>query len=359
MGAVIIGVGVAVAAIGIVLGAIGFGSSETTSGAALFTVGSIVFVGGLVLFALGSIQRAVVDVANKLDGVLHFEPDEEHGGLSGHDGQLDGHPVERPLAAARHEAPEDAPAPVVPPLRLDPLPPVRPAAPEPAPVSARLPEPEPAPAPVVDEEKTASGGRGLPSWFRRKPAPEPEAEPEIVIEETVVEIEEPAPAPAPVPPPLSSESLRREVPSFLREGLSRPSVERPSTQRASTERMSTERPVPPAFGDEPFEPRPPLPERRPFTPFASAPPPPPPAPEPVADDTPTFLNVSDLLDDPVEETPEEPPVTLLKAGVIGGMAYKLYSDGSIEADLPDGTLRFASLQDLRDHVAASSAKPEG
>ncbi|MCJ8143789.1 hypothetical protein MKI84_12770 [Ancylobacter sp. A5.8] len=248
--------------------------------------------------------------------------------------------------------PEHKPAPTMPPLRLDPLPPARPAAPEPepapAPVSARRLEPEPAPA----EEKAESGGRGLPSWFRRKPAPEPEVETKIEIE-SVVEIDEPepapAPTPAPVPPPLSSESLRREVPSFLREGLNRPSAER----------ASTERPVPPAFGDEPFEPRaprPPLPERRPFTPFASAPPP---APEPMVDDTPTFLNVSDLLDEPIDEAPEEPPMTLLKAGVIGGMAYKLYSDGSIEADLPDGTLRFASLQELRDHVANSSAKPEG
>ena len=50
---------------------------------------------------------------------------------------------------------------------------------------------------------------------------------------------------------------------------------------------------------------------------------------------------------------EAPGITVLKAGVIGGMAYKLFSDGSIEAELPDGTLRFASLQDLRDHVSGA------
>ena len=32
------------------------------------------------------------------------------------------------------------------------------------------------------------------------------------------------------------------------------------------------------------------------------------------------------------------------------MAYTLYSDGSIEAQLPQGTLRFGSITALRDHI---------
>ncbi|MFG1298159.1 hypothetical protein V5F49_00045 [Xanthobacter sp. V3C-3] len=51
--------------------------------------------------------------------------------------------------------------------------------------------------------------------------------------------------------------------------------------------------------------------------------------------------------------PEEPRI--LKSGIVGGMAYTLYSDGSIQADLPDGVVRFASLQELRDHVAQSQS----
>lgn len=47
--------------------------------------------------------------------------------------------------------------------------------------------------------------------------------------------------------------------------------------------------------------------------------------------------------------PQEPRI--LKSGIVGGMAYTLYSDGSIQAELPDGVVRFASLQELRDHVA--------
>ncbi len=45
-----------------------------------------------------------------------------------------------------------------------------------------------------------------------------------------------------------------------------------------------------------------------------------------------------------------PPVSVLKSGVVDGMAYTLYSDGSIEAQLPQGTLRFGSIADLRSHI---------
>ncbi|MBB6306351.1 hypothetical protein [Xanthobacter tagetidis] len=49
------------------------------------------------------------------------------------------------------------------------------------------------------------------------------------------------------------------------------------------------------------------------------------------------------------EGADEPRI--LKSGIVGGMAYTLYSDGSIQAELPDGVVRFASLQELRDHVS--------
>ena len=45
-----------------------------------------------------------------------------------------------------------------------------------------------------------------------------------------------------------------------------------------------------------------------------------------------------------------PPVTVLKSGVVDGMAYSLYSDGSIEAQMPEGMMRFASIDDLRAHL---------
>lgn len=44
------------------------------------------------------------------------------------------------------------------------------------------------------------------------------------------------------------------------------------------------------------------------------------------------------------------PVSALKSGVVEGMAYTLYSDGSIEAQLPQGKLRFGSITALRNHI---------
>jgi hypothetical protein len=46
----------------------------------------------------------------------------------------------------------------------------------------------------------------------------------------------------------------------------------------------------------------------------------------------------------------KPAVTVLKSGVVDGMAYSLYSDGSIEAQMPEGMMRFASIDELRAHL---------
>jgi len=43
-------------------------------------------------------------------------------------------------------------------------------------------------------------------------------------------------------------------------------------------------------------------------------------------------------------------VAILKSGVVDGMGYTLYVDGSIEAELPQGTLRFASITELRGYL---------
>ena len=53
---------------------------------------------------------------------------------------------------------------------------------------------------------------------------------------------------------------------------------------------------------------------------------------------------------PAAPKEEQPPVTVLKSGVVDGMAYSLYSDGSIEAQMPEGMMRFASIDELRAHL---------
>jgi hypothetical protein len=53
---------------------------------------------------------------------------------------------------------------------------------------------------------------------------------------------------------------------------------------------------------------------------------------------------------PAARNEDRPPVTVLKSGVVDGMAYSLYSDGSIEAQMPEGMMRFASIDELRSHL---------
>jgi hypothetical protein len=57
---------------------------------------------------------------------------------------------------------------------------------------------------------------------------------------------------------------------------------------------------------------------------------------------------------PGPETQKPRAVAILKSGVVDGMGYTLYVDGSIEAELPQGTLRFASINELRSHLEKNS-----
>jgi hypothetical protein len=61
-------------------------------------------------------------------------------------------------------------------------------------------------------------------------------------------------------------------------------------------------------------------------------------------------NGAPASDHPPAPREEQPPVTVLKSGVVDGMAYSLYSDGSIEAQMPEGMMRFASIDELRSHL---------
>jgi hypothetical protein len=57
---------------------------------------------------------------------------------------------------------------------------------------------------------------------------------------------------------------------------------------------------------------------------------------------------------PASVNDEVRPAAILKSGVVDGMAYTLYADGSIEAQLPQGTVRFGSIAELRSHIENNS-----
>lgn len=185
---------------------------------------------------------------------------------------------------------------------------------------------EPASAMRVDPPPSSAA----PPWQAEAPARErPRAE----------ALAEPEP-----PPPAAPEAPRRRNLMFAsssrkeRERAEAKAVEGPP-QQAHPEPAE---PEPPASFDDawpkPDRARPPEPPatRRPpprpastFEPAAPQPAVPPPAPEPPADQS---------------------PVTVLKSGIVDGMAYSLYSDGSIEAQMPEGMMRFASIDELRAHL---------
>lgn len=195
---------------------------------------------------------------------------------------------------------------------------VPPAAPEPklepAPQAEAEPEPEPEPEPApVEAEKE-----------EEEPLFSIEAELERALKAS---LEEPAAPPPPareprlVPPPLPEPAAPREerMTTLVRDfpelndilAPKRPDLERPAPQPSNAlmddlKSIFETASAPPAR-QEPVV----------------APPPPPPAPA---------------------------SAPILREGVIAGIPFRLFGDGSIEADLDSGTTRFASLKDFRAHV---------
>ena len=72
--------------------------------------------------------------------------------------------------------------------------------------------------------------------------------------------------------------------------------------------------------------------------------------EPDAPPAPEFVEAAPPAPAAQAEAPKPRAVAILKSGVVDGMSYTLYVDGSIEAELPQGTLRFASIHELRAHL---------
>ena len=90
--------------------------------------------------------------------------------------------------------------------------------------------------------------------------------------------------------------------------------------------------------------------RVPEEPRVAVPPPiaPPPAAAPPAPKPPAPLRPP-LKPPAVATTPD---ATVYKSGVIDGMAYTLFMDGSIEAELPQGKVRFGSVDELQKYLTA-------
>ncbi|MCK1389501.1 DUF308 domain-containing protein [Bradyrhizobium sp. 1] len=191
--------------------------------------------------------------------------------------------------------------------------------------------PEPALAPVMRTEPMAPPA-APPPWQGEAPLRE---RPRV----------EPPPAPEPETPPADPEAPRRR--NLLFASTSRKERERaeakvtdgtpPSQPHAEPAAPDT----PPASFDDAW---PKQDRMRPPEPPAAARRPPPRSPS-------TFAEAAPPPRAPEPELEvEQAPVTVLKSGIVDGMAYSLYSDGSIEAQMPEGMMRFASIDELRSHL---------
>ena len=176
------------------------------------------------------------------------------------------------------------------------------------------------------------------------------------------------PAASSSPPPWQDEAATRErgdAPAELETAEAAPAKPKRNLLFSSSSRKERER-----AQSRTSEPLPPDLLSADLRPNASAAPPPPlppaepPPPPPSFDDAWPKPERAKPTETSPQRRPLRPPepnggaarggeqsaVTVLKSGVVDGMAYSLFSDGSIEAQMPEGMMRFASIDELRSHL---------
>ncbi len=298
--------GAVIAAAGIVLVAAGVPIQGHDFDASVITPGAVAIVGGLILVGLGLTVRAL----GRIEQALAARPGS--------------HSVPTADVVAASESPSSA-------LIASP--------PKPTPEPNLQPAPPAAAASCASTEDAAVG--------RQR-----EKFPSLVRLDSAAMVEETEASSLPMPPVRADEDIREfsqaagakqamgAAPAKTVTRLDRGvrSGSRPERTRSfetfwpKGERPGQEAPMAPALPAAPAAEVEPV---LPAVPAQSTEP----APDPVAHDS----------------LPEPPtPVSVLKSGSVDGMAYTLYSDGSIEAQLPQGTLRFGSIADLRSHIEQSA-----
>ena len=190
-----------------------------------------------------------------------------------------------------------------------------------------------------------------------------------------VRVEPPPAAAAAVPAEPAIRVAKR--PSVLSSWLNRasPAVTAKKPPQVVTEAVTKVEALPPARVPDELPPPPPLVAHAPVEPTVTAPPiaaapaphppppaPPPPPPPPPAPPTAAPTPAAPIIPRAVTPAarpvpsaapaPASPATTVYKSGVIDGMAYTLFMDGAIEAELPQGRVRFASVDELQRYLTS-------
>ena len=305
--------------VGVVLVGFGIPINELVPGQTLIIAGATAIVGGPLLIGLAAAVNQLSQIAEGLKTRPAMRPPRPAVGAVKPD-------EEDTLAPRRMEIPSD---PRQRELRLGET------RPELRPVEA-------APTPPADD-LGASAIERLRSSIGRPAAPEPampssnggHAQPATPIPEPAEAAPEPEPAELAAKSGTAAERPTEPRLDFLL---------RPRTRPPQPEPFDTMWPKRPSRGGA----------DQPKTEPKAAEPPPTPSPaqtrRPPVDDR----AISPRGTAPQSSGGEERSVTILKSGVVDGMAYTLYADGSIEAQLPQGTVRFDSIAELRAHIENNS-----
>lgn len=285
-------------------GCAGLGSgivfNELTIAPGLIAAGAVGLVGGAILIGLAAVLGELVRLGQSLK-----------------------QPVTAPQPAVEHAPEVAAPAPAV---AREPVPEPRPAE-VPAVVPVVVPATAPmAPAPTPAVEVSASAIERLRSSIPRPEKTVPEAEDTVPLSPNGQHPPHLEPAAQIEPAPRSAGAAAVETREPRLDFLFRSRSTRPAPQQESFDALWPKR------GRE-GQPDPRLEVAR--APLGAAPSPAQVDPEPLP-------------------PPPQRSVAILKSGVVDGMAYTLYADGSIEAQLPRGTVRFGSIAELRAHIESNA-----
>jgi hypothetical protein len=344
---IVAALGILAIAAGIVTLAFGIPINEFNLGTALIVAGTTLIAAGLILVGLAAAVHQLGQIA------LALRP------------RAPARPVTQPQAA--EQAAPVAARPVQAPVPASPQPPqVAQMVPQPGPVRPPMPAPQPRAPAFARPRAEERSGQAAPAASEpaapfsaierlrssltradRRPSEEVEDAADTPYAQSVS-----APTAPPGPGPASREANRGVNPGT---NGAAPAIAAEATKKPALDflfRSKARDPQP-----EPFDavwPR--RGQRRPdeateedpsARPAAAEAPIDRPAPAPVA---PPAASESYAAAEPDEMR----PAAILKSGVVDGMAYTLYADGSIEAQLPQGTVRFGSIAELRAHIENNS-----
>lgn len=340
------------------LAAIGFGIPIQAFGLGntLISAGSTVFSAGLVVIALSMVMRLIERLAQDLRQPVTVEPS-GHRPSSEHDAAALRLPLAEPHAAPplheetmQAERPEPRPAPMPPRSGWQ----EDGAEPAPRPAARPLGAPPPRePMPATHLEREAAVRLRVQGRMERadRPARQP-PEPKMERSPQAPEVErqhEPA-----VPPGEPRDNGEREprfdpyAPPERRRvfGWTRRSKERREEAEASGgPAAEPEFGVPPSAAARAKQA--PAESRETRLPLRGA------APEPRERPAATSAPTPAPRAAAAQPAPEKAePVEVLKQGTVDGMSYTLYTDGSIDAEFPEGRIRFNSIDELRQHLEA-------